>query len=202
MSEYTSDTRDPTAPIGTAATPKASELPELDFAGLTLAIEMVSRSAADPEALATLLRNELVRLREQAGALVRRFAQSTLELRRLLENTPETVAHQHDELRRSQEQNDRFVVRLVDEHETELAELRRERDTAIARVRELSRELARAGVSTPKEPSDNSPITRRPTEPADQAAQRLRELLALTGASDYEELVRWCTPLRSAPRQT
>jgi hypothetical protein len=148
MSEHTNGRPHPVNSRVDATSEGPNELATLDLGDLARAIEMVKSSEIGAEPLYVLLRSELDRVKERVDALLLRLNRSALELRRLRESVPEAVVRNDEERRDLQEQNDRFVARLVEEHTSVLDAMRKERDAAIQRVRELSRELTRSGVNS------------------------------------------------------
>lgn len=147
MSEHTSGSLQ-RANVGVDAhSTSQSELAALDLSDLARAIEMVGSSEIGAEPLCVLLRNELDHVKEQVDSLVLRLNQSALELRQLRESMPEALLRNEEEQRELQERNNRFVAKLLEEHAAVLETVRRERDAAIQRVRELSRELTNSGVN-------------------------------------------------------
>lgn len=165
MSEHTNGSLHPTNSRVDASSTGSNELAALDLTDLAGAIEMVKSSDIGAEPLCTLLRNELSRVKDRVDALVLRLNQSALELRQLRESVPEALLRNEEERRQLQEQNDQFLAKLVEEHAAALETACRERDAAIQRVRELSRELTRSGASSCAAPSE-VPLGRPPSIPS------------------------------------
>lgn len=165
MSEHTNGSLHPAASRVDESSRDTNELETLDLSDLARAIDMVKSSSVGAEPLWTLLRSELSCVEERVDALVLRLNQSALELRQLRESVPEALVRNEEERRRLQEQNDQFVAKLIEEHAVALESIRQERDAAIQRVRELSRELARSGASSCAPPS-GAAFARAPSIPS------------------------------------
>lgn len=120
----------------------------VDCAGLARAIELSASGHVDGDAAAALLRHEFAGVQRQIEVICNQLHQSCVELRQLRDSAQREQVQKQDEQRQLQDQNDRFVANLIHEHDIEKATLRRERDAAIDRVRELSRGIVRASSSS------------------------------------------------------
>jgi hypothetical protein len=124
---------------------------------------------------------ELAALRTQAETLQNYAQRVSVELRQLRDTKAKAELQQEDVLRKIQDDNDRFVAQLIAEHDSAALNLRRERDAAIDRIRELSRGLSRIGaVSVPsmrRVSMTNVIATEQPNEDAAQLRARVEELL-------------------------
>jgi hypothetical protein len=126
--------------------PARRDFAEIDCSGLLRAVAMLEAGSPGAASAVALLRLEIVRLQKQGQIVGEALQHSTVELRQLRESAERVQVQQQDEQRQLQDQNDRFVASMIQEHEAELASLRRERDAAIDRVRELSRGITRVGT--------------------------------------------------------
>jgi hypothetical protein len=148
MSEQSNDNPKPVAPTIPSELLANRDFAGVDSAGLTRAIDLLASGHLDGESAAALLRHELATVQRQSEATCDLLQKSSIELRQLRESAQREQVQMQDEQRQLQDQNDRFVANLIHEHDVEKATLRRERDAAIDRVRELSRGLTRSGSSS------------------------------------------------------
>jgi hypothetical protein len=110
----------------------------------------LERGELDVTTLAPVLGRELSTLRAQIDALLAHAHHDAIELRKARESSAKGEFEREEQLRSIQDENDKFVAQLIADHENEAQALRRERDSAIERVRELSRGVSRVGnVSLP-----------------------------------------------------
>jgi hypothetical protein len=144
MSELPKADADLPVPVSPDATSAEDELSGVDCTGLARAIDILQGGSLQGEPLVLLMRHELTAVQRQAQLVTQRYQQASIELRQLRESAQREHIQRLDDQRQSQEQNDRFVSNLIYDHEQELQAVRRERDAAIDRVRELSRGLNRA----------------------------------------------------------
>jgi hypothetical protein len=122
----------------------------VDLNGLTRAISLLEKGDVKGETVVSLLSRERDVLEQQTYALFSYAEQTTVELRRIREAKEPHLLEQVEGARTIQDGNDQFVAQLIAEHEAVVMALRRERDAALARVRELSKGLSRiGGLSTP-----------------------------------------------------
>jgi hypothetical protein len=136
---------------GTATPIGQKELARVDYGGLIRAISLLENDVLQKDAIVSLLKHELDQIQKQSESLFAIAQQTCIELRQSREERPSTSGHEPAEgVRSIQEGNDEFVAQLIAEHEAQVRTLRRERDIAVDRVRELSRGLSRiGGLSTP-----------------------------------------------------
>ncbi|HEY5958900.1 MAG TPA: hypothetical protein VIV60_20210, partial [Polyangiaceae bacterium] len=125
--------------------PADDEVMRVDCGGLTRAIEMLAGGSLEGEPLLLLMRHELAIVQRRAQLVSQLLQRASVELRQLRESSQREQLQRLDDQRQLQEQNDRFVSSLIQDHEQELQSVRRERDAAIDRVRELSRGMTRVG---------------------------------------------------------
>lgn len=186
MSEHTNGKSRPNDPQAQPELRAIGECFAVDYSGLARAIEALSAGELGAEPCAALLRHELARVQQQVSSLLSELRDSTVTLRQLREAAQFGLVQKQDQQKQEQhkqlqDENDRFVANLLQEHESELAAVRRERDAAMDRVRELSRELNRSnGTSSPNLPRvSNLPALRVTTafSEVDELKSRVEELL-------------------------
>ncbi|MGE5788157.1 MAG: hypothetical protein ACM3ZE_26415, partial [Myxococcales bacterium] len=181
MSEHTNGKPQPNDPQMPSQLRAAGDHCALDCSGLARAIDTLSSGEMGMDPCVALLRHELTRIQQQAGAMQNQLRESAIALRQLRESAKLEVVQKQDEQKQLQNGNDRFVANLIQEHESELAAVRRERDAAMDRVRELSREINRAsGISSPGLPRvSNLPALRgaAASSEVDELRGRVEELL-------------------------
>jgi hypothetical protein len=136
---------------GTATPIGQKELARVDCGGLIRAISLLENDVLQKDAIISLLKHELDQVQKQSDSLFAFAHQTCIELRQIREERPSTSGREPTEgVRSIQDGNDAFVAQLISEHEAQVRALRRERDIAVDRVRELSRGLSRiGGLSTP-----------------------------------------------------
>jgi hypothetical protein len=128
--------------------PARRDMAGVDCTGLARAIELSASGSLQGDALVALLRHELANVQRQAQTVTDLLQKSAVDLRQLRESAQREQVQKQDEQRQLQDQNDRFVANLIHEQEVELMALRRERDAAIDRIRELSRGITRVGSTS------------------------------------------------------
>jgi hypothetical protein len=162
--------------------PARRDVAGVGCAGLARAIEMLASGSLKGESAVALLRHELASVQRQAEFVSDLLQRSSVELRQLRESAQRDQVERQDEQRQLQDQNDRFVANLIQEHDLEMASLRRERDAAIDRVRDLSRGITRVGGTS------SSNLRRAPTNAAIRPAASSQEVAELRAR--VEDLVR------------
>ncbi|MGC4065553.1 MAG: hypothetical protein QM784_13085 [Polyangiaceae bacterium] len=134
----------------TDAEHSTADLPRVDTAPLQRTLGRLERGELDIATLNPVLGRELSTLRSQIDALQAHAHHIAIELRKARESSAKGEFEREEQLRSIQDENDKFVAQLIADHEAEAQALRRERDSAIERVRELSRGMSRVGtVSMP-----------------------------------------------------
>jgi hypothetical protein len=135
-------------PIPAEQQPGRADLPVVDCSGLGRVIELLAAGGIDGEAGLGLLRQERASVQQQASAANELLEKALVELRQLRESQEREQLQKRDEQRQLQDGNDQFVANLLHEHEVEMAALRRERDAAFERIRDLSRGITRVGTNS------------------------------------------------------
>jgi hypothetical protein len=162
--------------------PARRDVAGVGCAGLARAIEMLASGSLNGESAVALLRHELASVQRQAEFVSDLLQRSSVELRQLRESAQRDQVERQDEQRQLQDQNDRFVANLIHDHDLEMASLRRERDAAIDRVRDLSRGITRVGATS------SSTLRRAPTNAGIRPAPSLQEVAELRAR--VEDLLR------------
>lgn len=140
------------------------------------AVSLFENGILQKEAIVSLFKHELEHLQKQAETLYAFAQQTSIELRQRRESQEQRGTEPTEVNRTLEEDNDQFVAQLIAEHETQVLALRRERDAAIERVRELSRGLSRiGGLSSPNlRRTSSSNLPAASTSDSDVALLRAR----------------------------
>ena len=177
MSEHSNDTSRQLTRRVPSELPAKADLVQIDCSGLARTLDLLSTGHLTGESAVALLRHELGTVQRQAQSVGALLQQATVQLRQLRESAQREQIQKQDEQRQLQDQNDRFVANLIQEHDQEMVVLRRERDAAIDRIRELSRDLSRASSASsagiPHLPVRSAP----PLQVAAELNARIDELL-------------------------
>ncbi len=148
MSEQSNDNPKSEARPTPSESPARRDFAGVDCSGLARAVELLATGHLEGEAAVALLRHELATVQRQAESNCDLLQRSSVELRQLRESAQREQVQKEDDQRQLQDQNDRFVANLIHEHDAEKTTIRRERDAAIDRIRELSRGITRAGSTS------------------------------------------------------
>ena len=122
---------------------ETAQLTEVDWTGISRAIDLIAKDTVPTQVVVNLLRRELAALQHRIAEVQKTAHRSALAARQHAERAQRDRATEFA-LAGGTEDDDRFIRHLIEEWENQVDDLIRERDTALARVRDLSQELAQS----------------------------------------------------------